>query len=128
MKNASSAKIKFSTNNTDTVSVIKSVKWDHLKKQVKKGNSGEGYWQTQSFEQMQLHLVEISANFESEDMFRGTHVVHCLKGKVICEVPDGTFYLIMAGMSYLHTCVETSYRIHSNNGAVIFIVEGIVSK
>jgi hypothetical protein len=100
-----------------------SIKWDHLDKLLVPGESGRAYWQLQKFQNIQLHLVELSSNFQGKEWCNKTRIAHCLKGRVLCELQNDTFFLITTGMSYIVSDGSCSHRLISTEGAQLLIIE-----
>ena len=103
---------------------FQSYDWSAVERSEHPGEKGTSYWQTLSFENFRVRIVEYSPGYLANHWCSKGHVVYCLDGAIFSEqAGDGTVEL-KKGMSYVVSDGESSHRAYSKEGAKLLIIDG----
>ena len=69
-------------------------------------------------------MVEYSKGYASDHWCLKGHVVHCLDGSFISELRTGEKIKLSKGESYVLSDDVNSHRSTTENGAILFVVDG----
>ena len=100
------------------------IDWESIPKTVHKGETGLAYWQTVEFSKLRIRIVEYTAGYLADHWCEKGHIVHCLEGKFISELKDGTSFTLLQGDSYVVTDEISEHRSIAQNGVKLMIIDG----
>jgi len=112
-------------NNPEFKSIpFQTIDWSLIPKSEHKGESGTAFWQTVQFPGLRVRIVEYSKGYIADHWCQKGHIVHCLEGKFISELQDGSLFVLSKGMSYVVSDELSSHRSVSENGVKLMIIDG----
>jgi hypothetical protein len=98
--------------------------WSQVPPSTQPGESGTLTTRAQQFGEVQLRVVEYSANYVSNHWCSKGHVVYVLAGHCVIEHQDGRRYPLAPGMCYHVADTATApHRLLSESGATVFILD-----
>jgi hypothetical protein len=103
---------------------FQNINWTRIEKTEYKGETGTSFWQNIQLGGLRIRLVEYSKNYRADHWCQKGHVVHCLEGELVTEMENGDNFNLSKGMSYVVSDELSSHRSYSQNGALLFIVDG----
>jgi leucyl-tRNA---protein transferase len=103
---------------------FKVINWSKISHEVKKGETGTAFWQTQQFGGVRVRIMEYSAGYLADHWCRKGHIVHCLEGSFTTELQSGETFKLTKGMSYVVSDELSSHRSRCENGVKLLIVDG----
>src|SRR5579872_5595874 len=97
--------------------------WTLVERTEHRGQTGTAYWQTLTFGEIRVRLVEYTPGYRADHWCNKGHVLLCLAGHLDTELKDGRTFTLTPGMSYQ---VADNYQAHRSStitGAKLFIVD-----
>jgi hypothetical protein len=88
-----------------------------------KGVTGVGYWRTQEFGDINVHMVEYSAGYLADHWCHKGHILLCMEGELNTELQDGRTFTLTACMTYQVADDTVPHRSSTKIGAKLFIVD-----
>jgi quercetin dioxygenase-like cupin family protein len=98
--------------------------WASLPATEHPGDSGVAIWRTMQYGDLRVRVVEYSSGYQANHWCSKGHILYCLRGELITELSDGSMHRLTAGMSYQVSDEMSRHRSRTENGAVLFIVDG----
>ena len=101
-----------------------SIDWTDVPRTAHPGETGEAVMRTRLFGDIQLRLVDYSANYLADHWCDKGHILFVTQGALTIEHRDGRRNELAAGMTW-HVADEgaPSHRVFSERGAQVFIVD-----
>lgn len=96
--------------------------WAHVERTEHKGETGTSNWQTQTFADIRVRMVEYTPGYLANHWCSKGHVLLCLEGQLDTELKDGRRFTLMPGMSY-QVADADPHRSSTATGAKLFIVD-----
>ena len=103
---------------------FQTINWDKTEKTTQDGETGTATSQTIQIGGLRIRKVTYSENYLADHWCQKGHIVHCLKGHLICEIQSGEEKFLSEGMSYVVSDDASSHRSISVNGAELLIIDG----
>jgi len=97
--------------------------WAHVARTEHKGETGIAYWQTQTFADIRVRMVEYSPGYLADHWCSKGHVLLCLEGQLDTELKGGRKFTLTPGMSYQVADNAEAHRSSTATGAKLFIVD-----
>ena len=97
--------------------------WSTIKCTEHPGDTGVAYWQTQTFDDIRVRLVEYSPGYLADHWCSKGHILFCLEGQLDTELEDGEIVTLKPGMSYQVADDTKAHRSTTAVGAKLFIVD-----
>ncbi|MDH2433164.1 DHCW motif cupin fold protein [Pokkaliibacter sp. MBI-7] len=97
--------------------------WDDVERTEHLGVTGVAYWQTRSFGDIRVRMVEYTPGYLADHWCSKGHVLLCLEGELHTELDDGRTFILRAGMSYQVADQAEAHRSSTVTGARLFIVD-----
>jgi hypothetical protein len=100
------------------------VDWQQLPASLHPGESGTATMRLRKCGDIQLRLVDYSAEYVADHWCHKGHIVFVVAGRLVIEHQNGTTYRLTPGTSY-HVADDDgpAHRVLSENGATVFIVD-----
>ena len=100
------------------------IDWTALPTTAHAGETGAATMRSRSFGDIQLRLVDYSANYLADHWCDKGHVLFVVRGALTIEHRDGSRSDLTAGMAW-HVADDgaSSHRVFSERGAQVFIVD-----
>ena len=98
--------------------------WAQIPPSKHPGASGTATARVCQFEEIQIRVVNYTADYVADHWCHKGHIVFVVAGQLTIEHSEGNSYNLTAGMSY-HTADDggTPHRLRSETGATLFIVD-----
>lgn len=97
--------------------------WSKVERTEHPGETGIAYWQTQTFEDIRVRLVEYSPGYLADHWCSKGHILLCMEGQLDTELEDGRVVTLQPGMSYQVADDAEPHRSTTTVGAKLFIVD-----
>ena len=97
--------------------------WSKVERTEHKGDCGTAYWQTRSFGDIRVRMVEYTPGYAADHWCEKGHILLCLEGELKTELKDGRTFTLTSGMSYQVEDNAESHRSSTVSGAKLFIVD-----
>ena len=97
--------------------------WNNVEKTEHTGETGIAYWQTKTFGNIRVRVVEYSAGYLADHWCSKGHILFCLTGILETELEDGRKFTLKAGMSYQVADNAEPHRSFTTLGAKLFVVD-----
>lgn len=97
--------------------------WTTVERTEHPGDTGVAYWQTQTFDDIRVRLVEYSPGYLADHWCSKGHILFCLEGRLDTELEDGRIVTLKPGMSYQVADDTEAHRSTTSVGAKLFIVD-----
>ena len=97
--------------------------WSKVERTEHPGETGIAYWQTQTFEDIRVRLVEYSPGYLADHWCSKGHILFCMEGQLDTELEDGRVVTLQPGMSYQVADDAEPHRSTTTVGAKLFIVD-----
>jgi hypothetical protein len=97
--------------------------WSSLPRTEHKGETGLAYWQTQTFNDIRVRMVEYTLGYLADHWCSKGHILMCLEGELVTELEDGCLITLKPGMSYQVADNAEAHRSSTSMGAKLFIVD-----
>lgn len=107
------------------MNLFQTTNWDQLVATETKGETGFSRIKTTWLQDIQIRMVEYSANYKADHWCSKGHIVYCISGSYTLHFKDGSTYALASGSSY--QTVENEDNPHlsiSQDGCQLFIVDG----
>ena len=97
--------------------------WAQVERSEHKGEVGTAYWQTRTFGDIRVRMVEYTAGYLADHWCSKGHVLLCLEGELHTQLKTGQEFILTAGMSYQVADNTEAHRSSTETGAKLFIVD-----
>ena len=97
--------------------------WTQIERTEHKGETGTAYWQTRTFGDIRVRMVEYTPGYLADHWCSKGHVLFCVEGKLDTELKDGRRFTLTPGMSYQVADDAEAHRSSTVKGAKLFIVD-----
>ena len=97
--------------------------WSSMERTEHKGESGTAYWQTQTFSDIRVRIVQYTPGYLADHWCNKGHILLCLEGEIQTELDDGRSFTLTPGMSYQVADNAELHRSSTMKGATLFIVD-----
>ncbi len=97
--------------------------WSEIERTPHQGETGTAYWQTQTFGDIRVRMVEYTAGYVADHWCSKGHVVLCVEGQLDTELKDGRKFTLSPGTSYQVADEAEAHRSSTASGAKLFIVD-----
>ncbi len=97
--------------------------WTKVERTEHPGETGIAYWQTQTFDDIRVRLVEYSPGYLADHWCSKGHILFCMEGQLDTELEDGRVVTLQPGMSYQVADNAEPHRSTTTVGAKLFIVD-----
>ena len=97
--------------------------WSRVERTEHKGETGTAYWQTRTFGDIRVRMVEYTPGYLADHWCSKGHVLFCVEGKLDTELKDGRRFTLTPGMSYQVADDAEAHRSSTVKGAKLFIVD-----
>lgn len=97
--------------------------WAGVERVEHKGETGTSYWQTQTFAEVRVRMVEYTPGYLADHWCSKGHILLCLEGQLDTELKDGRRFTLKPGMSYQVADNADAHRSSTATGAKLFIVD-----
>jgi hypothetical protein len=98
--------------------------WSQIPASVSSGETGTTKMRTRELGNIQLRLVEYSAQYVADHWCHKGHIVFVVSGRLVIEHLGGATYALTQGTSYhVPDGDELPHRVCSADGATIFVVD-----
>lgn len=74
--------------------------WSEVEKTEHAGEQGAAYWQTRTFGDIRVRMVEYSPGYLADHWCAKGHILLCLEGELHTELKDGRCFVLHPGSSY----------------------------
>lgn len=99
------------------------IDWSEVERTEHKGETGLAYWQTRSFGDIRVRIVEYTPGYQADHWCRKGHIIFCLEGELHTELEDGRVSVLKPGMSYQVGDNVGAHRTSTMVGAKFFVVD-----
>ena len=99
------------------------IDWSLVERTEHKGETGSAYWQTRTFGDIRVRMVEYTPGYLADHWCVKGHILLCLEGELHTELKDGRQFTLKPGMSYQVADNAEPHRSHTDVGAKLFIVD-----
>jgi quercetin dioxygenase-like cupin family protein len=100
------------------------IDWEKIEVTEHPGEHGIAYWRTIRYDGLRIRMVEYSPGYVADHWCEKGHILFCLKGELVSELSDGSSQTLKENMSYHVSDNRSKHRSTSENGALLFIVDG----
>ena len=97
--------------------------WSWISRTEHPGETGLAYWQTQTFNDIRVRMVEYTPGYLADHWCSKGHILMCLEGELVTELEDGRMITLKPGMSYQVADNAEAHRSSTSMGAKLFIVD-----
>ena len=97
--------------------------WSKIPRTEHTGETGIAYWQTQTFGEIRVRMVEYTPGYLADHWCSKGHILLCLEGRLDTELEDGSTVTLEPGMSYQVADNAEAHRSSTAIGAKLFIVD-----
>ena len=97
--------------------------WSSIPRTEHTGETGTAYWQTQTFGDIRVRMVEYTPGYLADHWCSKGHILLCLEGRLDTELEDGRTVTLTPGMSYQVADNAEAHRSSTAIGAKLFIVD-----
>ena len=97
--------------------------WSEVEKTEHAGETGVAFWQTKTFGDIRVRVVEYSAGYLADRWCKKGHILFCLRGELQTELEDGRKFTLKPGMSYQVADNAEGHRTSTLLGARLFVVD-----
>jgi quercetin dioxygenase-like cupin family protein len=97
--------------------------WSAIPRTEHQGETGMAYWQTQTFNDIRVRMVEYTPGYLADHWCSKGHILMCLEGELVTELEDGRMITLKPGMSYQVADNAEAHRSSTSMGAKLFIVD-----
>lgn len=97
--------------------------WSKIERTEHEAETGLAYWQTQSFGDLRVRMVEYTPGYLADHWCTKGHILLCLEGELRTELADGRMFILTPGVSYQVADGAEPHRSSSIIGAKLFIVD-----
>lgn len=97
--------------------------WSSIPRTEHPGETGAAYWQTQTFDEIRVRLVEYTPGYLADHWCSKGHILFCMEGELDTELEDGRTFTLKPGMSYQVADNAEPHRSSTSIGAKLFIVD-----
>ncbi|MBE0636064.1 DHCW motif cupin fold protein [Candidatus Bipolaricaulota bacterium] len=97
--------------------------WSAIEPAQHEGITGFATWQTRTFGDIRVRMVEYSAGYLADHWCEKGHILLCLEGELRTELEDGRTFILRSGMSYQVADHAEPHRSSTEMGAKLFIVD-----
>ena len=97
--------------------------WSNVETTEHKGESGAAYWQTRTFGDIRVRIVEYTPGYVADHWCEKGHILLCLEGELHTELADGRRFTLTRGISYQVADRAEPHRSSTIVGARLFIVD-----
>lgn len=97
--------------------------WAQIEKTKHPGEVGHAIWQTQTFGDIRVRMVEYSPGYLADHWCSKGHILLCLKGELHTELDDGRTFVLTPGVSYQVADKAEAHRSFTEVGATLFVVD-----
>jgi len=97
--------------------------WASISRTEHPGDTGAAYWQTQTFNDIRVRMVEYTPGYLADHWCSKGHILMCLEGELVTELEDGRTITLKPGMSYQVADNAEAHRSSTAIGAKLFIVD-----
>ena len=74
--------------------------WSDIERTEHSGERGMAYWQTRTFGDIRVRMVEYSPGYIADHWCAKGHILLCLDGELDTELKDGRSFTLTPGTSY----------------------------
>lgn len=99
------------------------VDWATVPREEKPAQAGQAFWRTRQFGDVRVRMVEYTPGYVSDHWCEKGHILLCLHGELLTDLPDGRQFRLTPGMSYQVADGAEPHRSTSPQGATLFIVD-----
>ena len=99
------------------------IDWCEIERIEHKGERGLAYWQTRSFGDIRVRIVQCSPGYLADHWCQKGHILFCLEGELHTELKDGRICVLKPGMSYQVGDNVEPHRISTVFGSRFFVVD-----
>lgn len=97
--------------------------WTQVERTPHKGETGTAYWQTRTFGDIRVRMVEYTSGYLANHWCSKGHVLFCVEGQLDTELKDGRRFTLKPGMSYQVADNDAAHRSSTAKGARLFIID-----
>ena len=97
--------------------------WSDIERTEHPGETGSAYWQTRSFGNIRVRMVEYTAGYVANHWCAKGHILLRLEGELETELADGRTFRLTPGVSYQVADNAEPHRSSTKTGAKLFIVD-----
>lgn len=97
--------------------------WPQVERTEHKGETGTAYWQTRTFGDIRVRMVEYTPGYLADHWCSKGHVLLCIEGQLVTELRDGRKFTLTKGMSYQVADNSEVHRSSTVTGAKLFVVD-----
>lgn len=97
--------------------------WAQIEKTEHPGEQGKAIWQTQTFSDIRVRMVEYSPGYLADHWCSKGHILLCLEGELHTELDDGRTFVLTPGVSYQVADQAEAHRSFTEVGAKLFVVD-----
>ena len=97
--------------------------WSNVERTEHPGETGTAHWQTRTFDDIRVRLVEYSPGYLADHWCSKGHILFCLEGQLDTELEDGRIVTLKPGMSYQVADGAEAHRSTTAVGAKLFVVD-----
>jgi len=99
------------------------VDWSTVPREERSAQAGQTFWRTRQFGEVRVRMVEYTPGYVSDHWCEKGHILLCLQGELLTDLPDGRQFRLTPGMSYQVADGAEPHRSTSPQGATLFIVD-----
>lgn len=103
---------------------FQTIDWTSIEKVEYPAAAGAAWWQTISFGDLRIRIVEYSGGYVADHWCQKGHVVYCLEGSFVSELKSGKQHRLERGMMYVVTDEISTHRSLSEEGVKLLIIDG----
>ena len=97
--------------------------WSTIERTKHKGETGVAHWQTRTFGDIRVRMLEYSPGYLADHWCVKGHIVLCLEGELQTELADGRKLILRPGTSYQVPDNAEPHRSYTSTGAKLFVVD-----
>ncbi|WP_336146358.1 DHCW motif cupin fold protein [Marinobacter salarius] len=97
--------------------------WSEVERTEHTGEQGAAYWQTRTFGEIRVRMVEYSSGYLADHWCAKGHILLCLEGELRTELKDGRCFVLHPGESYQVADDAELHRSSTEQGAKLFVVD-----
>ena len=102
--------------------------WSEIQATEHPGETGMAYWKTLQLGTLRVRQVTYSPGYKADHWCEKGHIIYCIEGEMTSELKDGRVFVLKKGMSYQVSDGASSHRSTTENGAVLFVIDGAFLK
>lgn len=113
-----------SVNEFMNPTLFQTTDWNSIPAREYSGETGKAFWRTVEYDNLQMKMVEYSADYRSGEWLAKGFIIFCIEGKLTAELRDGTVVTLTQGMTFQIPAHASIRHAVSEKGARLLIIDG----